>query len=257
MVRFIGVKQARPLALCAQGANQHAHALFTKSRKAADPAPSSETVLEITDMEKAILKKALLWNETTKAYFAGLEGAAEDTFLAKSADEQNAEALAAKTAADEAAAAARALETGKSVRELALEKRLNDQDAVIKSLQDANAESVIKSRAATEFAGYPGGVEKAVSMLKTAAKLEGDDRDNFEKSMKDAIAAAKMATRTFGAFNAEKTSAMPATKKISDEAAKIAAEKGISTNAAMLQLSEDPKWAPDFAAATEERSAAA
>lgn len=251
MVKFIGVKEAKPLALCQQGANPHAHVLMTKTRKS-QPTP----VPEITDMNIAALKAIALMNDVTKTHFAGLADDAATAFLAKTLAEQTAEAEAAAKAAKDAETEKAAKLAGKSANEMALEKRLADQDETIAALKAKDEEREIEKRAAAEFAGYPGGVPAAAEMLKSFKELPEATVKNLEQGMKDRIEANKTLTRTIGLSDAEKTAIMPATAKIDAAAKALAVEKKINYHAAYLELSEDKAWAEAFDTARHEGVAA-
>lgn len=249
MVRFIGVKTAKPLALCKQGANPYAHVLMTKTRKTAPDAPAPST--EITEMNIGKIAKALAgMDEVTKAYFQGLDDDKATAFLEKSIEDQKTEADAAKKAKDEEASRL----AGKSAREIELEGRVGTLQDTVKSLEAKNEERDIEAKAAT-FAGYPGGTEAVVKVLKSCKGLNADQKDVVEQGMRDKIAALKLTTRSVG-MGIGDVNLMPASKKLRDEAETRAKAGNKSIAVAMYELSEDPKWADDFAKAREEEAEA-
>lgn len=218
MPRFEGCVEAKEISLCpvsrGGGANQHAHALVFKH---ADPPGGQQPKPEnkpmpaaLTDAEKAAAAQAEInkaarsvankiagMSDATKAYYLALDDDKQDAFLAKSAEDMAAEAKTAAEAAEKKRLEDEAAKSGKTVEVVALEKRLTDQDEIIKGLQAAQVERDIEKRADTEFAGYPGGAAKVIPLLKAYAKLPEADRTASEAVLKAQCNTAAAAMLTF------------------------------------------------------------
>lgn len=266
MVKFVGVKEAGPLAICKQGANQRAHVLMTKTRKQSAGAKTAPAPLinvpENTDMDFKTQKALLALEGVTKAYAVAItDEAAFTAFLGKTAAEQTAEAEAAKAKTDEAEAARLALETGKSAKEIALEKTLADNAAEIAALKkkdtDRDEAVAIEKRARDDFSGYPGGVEAAVKMLTAAKTLDADARKTIEDGMTAQIAVAKRFTEVTGKNAVDSVKAAPANAKIDAEVEKRVAETKKSKGEVYADLAQDPAWSQTFSDAREEERSAA
>lgn len=259
MPKFEGCKQAKEISLTRKGANQHAHVLVKKTL-GAGAGPANQPEPEKTPMPQAaatdVAKTALSMTlaiakmcDVTKAHFFGLTEDAQLAFLEKSAEEQKAEAEAAKAEKDRKEAEAEAAKSGKTVEVVALEKRLADQDEIIKSLQAKQLDGELEKRAATEFAGFPGGVEAAVAKLRDISKLPEASRKGFEDMMKAQCDLAKSTTAAFGVRNDVDVSKAEGSKvKLVDAAKALAAQKSISPRDALEQITEKREFAADVEA---------
>ncbi len=222
MVKFLGCKKAAPLAVTRVGANPGAHVLIKKTKGA--PAPESETT-EMNDAEAAkaqaaAVSKILGMNDVTKAHYLALGEDAQVAFLAKTADEMNAEAATAKTAADTAAAAAVAAAAAATADTAAVAKSVTDlqaENAVLKARLDT---ADLEKRANTEFDGYPGGVDAVLPLLKAYAGLPEAARLASENVLK-AQAKAALDSGVTVAKRVSNSAAAAATTQIEDAAKKL------------------------------------
>jgi hypothetical protein len=269
MPKFEGCIQAREISLCpielGGGANPKAHALVLKSM-AAPAATQPENTPMPTEAEKAaaaaqtaaINKAALLqttaiaaMSDVTKAHFLGLgDPDAQLAFLAKSADEQKAEAEAAKAAADKKALEEEALKSGTTPQVLELMKSNSDLRAEVEALKAKQVDADLEKRAATEFDGFPGGVAAVVPLLKAYAKLDEPARKVSEDMLKAQAAAAKGMTKVFGGRTEEEVSKQAgAQQRINEAVEKYAGENKVSKEIALQKVSELPQFADDVKAA--------
>lgn len=256
---FEGCSQAREISLTRKAANTHAVVLV---RKTAAAGATSETQPEITDMDAAEIQKAALtqaaaivaktavWTDVTRSYFAALPAESHEAFLAKSAAEQTAEADAAKAAADRKAVEDETAKSGKTARELELEKRIAGQDEIIKGLAQRQADAEIEKRASSEFAGFPGGQAAAVETLKTAKALRDAGNEtgavSIETLMKSQVDMARAGGHRYGArADVDTSKSAGARERIDAEATKRAKEKNIPIGDARMSVYEDAAFAAD------------
>src|SRR5882762_3730500 len=218
MPKFEGCTAGHEISFVKRGANPHTAVLLAKT--AATPPESA-------DMEVKLFKALLGMNDVTKAYALALPEDKLTVFMAKTMDEQAAEATAAKTAAEAEAQKRLEIETGKSARELELEKTLATQRTEIDELKAARTEDNIEKRATIEFAGFPGGNAAVVPLLKAYAGLPEAARLASENVLKAQITLAKSAGATFGKTEEELAKFAPATTELVTKAAEIAKSRGI------------------------------
>lgn len=238
---FRGCAEGREIAMTRKGSNPHTAVLVAKNAPTpATPAATPPENLDMTPAEVAKTMKTMMsFDDVTKTYFVGLSEDAAVAFLAKSADDQKAEATAAKAAADKITAEAEAGKTGKTARELDLEKRLNDQQAVIDTLKSSQVERDLEKRAREDFAGFPGGHEAVLPLLKSFAKLPDTDRVAAEAVLKAQALLAKRAGAEIGFSEEEIAKAMPATAELEKRAKELAKAEGISVNRAKGRISNE------------------
>lgn len=198
-------------------------------------------------MDFAVLKAMLAMDEITKAYAAGLDEAGLKAFVAKTADEQKAEAHAAakklsdKTAEEEAAKKAREAtetETAKSLREA------NDRIAQLEAdrAKSVREREIEKEAGSAEFDGYPGGTEAVKAMLLSIEKVDDASRKTIVDSMKAQAAMAKRVAGTeFGGRTEEEMSkAKPKTAAFNKKLAEVMSEKSMTRADATKFIAEDP-----------------
>lgn len=264
MARIVGAKSAKELALTRNGANQHAHITLRKSLTPSTPAAPANS--GNPDMEITALKRVLMMNDVTKAHFIGLDDTASTAFLAKSVEDQDAEAATAKKALDDAAAvetaktAATAAATGAGNEQIAaLQKSVTALTGVVTNLTETLAtkglEETIAKRYASEFQGFPGGLAAITPVLKAAAAMPEDARLVVEKSLKTQAEIAKRSGFVFGEGVDETTLAKtaPATTKVNKEASERSTKKSISVPQALAEMAMEPGWGDDMAAAEAEQ----
>jgi len=204
---------------------------------------------EVQKAATAIVAKVFAMNDVTKAHYLALGADEQTAFLEKSTEEQAKIAAEAKEAADRKKAEEEAAKTGKSVREMELEKRLDDQKAEIEAMKAREADREIEKRAETEFSGYPGGVAAVVPLLKAYAKLPQAEREASELVLKAHAQAAKSTMHTFaGRTEADLSKAASAQAKIEKAAKELAEAKKINYADAWEKVIEDPAYAEDVAA---------
>lgn len=266
MPKFEGCVEAKEISLTRKGANQHAHVLI---RKNAEPAPGdAQPKLETTQMTDAEKKAAAIardlevskialaqtnkivgMTDVTKAHYLGLDADAQLAFLEKSGDDMAKEAEAAKAAAEKTKLEEDAAKSGKTTRELELEKRLDTQSAEIETLKAAQIERDLEKRADAEFAGFPGGSAKVIPLLKAYAKLPEDERKASEDMLKAQCLLATGLTKTFGGRTEEGINkADTAAAKIEKAAKEYQAEHKCSYGDAYEAVTEMPEFAEDVAA---------
>lgn len=271
MPRFEGCVEAKEISLCpvkrGGGANQHAHVLV---RKNADPSggpqhkPENKTMpAALTDAEKAATiaardlevskialaqtNKVVAMSDVTKAYYLALDETAQLAFLEKSAEDMATEAKTAAEAVEKKRLEDEAAKSGKTIEVVALEKRLTDQDEIIKGLQAGQAESAIEKRADTEFAGYPGGSAKVIPLLKAYAKLSEEDRKASEAVLKAQCKTGAAAMLTFaGRTEADMNKAASAQQRIDAGVEKMMKDNpGMTKGNAFIAVTELAEFAED------------
>lgn len=250
---FQGCIEGREIAMTRKGANPHTVKLVQKSAVKDPPAPAEpKKTPEKSKMSTKALQRIVAMNDVTKSYFIGLEEKAAETFLEKSEADQDAEAIAAADTAKRATEEAEAVKSGKTVRELELEKSLATQGTQIADLQKRLGEADIEKRATVEFAGFPGGTAAAVDLLKSFADLPEAPRKAAEDLMKRQIELAKNASVVAGLSPEEFETRAPASAQLAKKAEDVAKSKGIPIAEAQALVSEDPANATLFTQALAE-----
>lgn len=243
---FQGCVEGREIAMTRKGANPHTQVLVAKTA----PDVPVTTTTEPTDMTPAevakTMKTALAFDDVTKAYFLGLAEDASVAFLAKSADEQKAEAATAKAAADKVIADAEAAKSGKTQADIDLQKRFDAQQVELDALKADRVDRDLEKRARDEFGGYPGGLPVVLPLLKSAAKLPEADRLGVESVLKAQSDFAKRAGGQIGLGEDEINKAAPAQAELVKKAKEVAAEKHVSEQVAQGMILADPANADLF-----------
>lgn len=263
--------EAHELTSCKQGANEHAHMILLKAMKgpkdksSASPQPSGDPAMPdldaaaitkaATEQATSMIAKTILWNDVTKAHFGALVGEAQSTFLAKTAEEQNAEAAAAKKVIDDAITADAAKAAGVTAETLELRKTVATQSEQLKALQDKDAERDLQKRASTEFDGYPGGADVLVPLLKSAAGLPADQKKTFEAGLLATAVAAKASTAQVSLTVDEVNKTMPASAEIEKVASERAEANGTTAAVEKAKMASEPAFSAKMAKAMEEQGA--
>lgn len=275
MTDFVGCEKAHAVSLtrgAGSAANHLAVTLIRKTKIAGAPAdPSTEnTDMTAEEIAKAVadarsgaevsaVTKILGMTDVTKTFFLALpDDAARTAFLAKSTEDMNAEALAAKTSAETAKAREEAATAagGANIAEVikgALAPLMAEVVELRKTVTTLKADDVFKTRAATEFAGHPRGADHVVTVLKSVADAGDVAKKAVEATLTADIALAKYAGAGFANLMAgvEVTaSGAPAAMETLKSKARVVAEaQKISERAAFIIVSEDPANAELAAAA--------
>jgi colicin import membrane protein len=250
---IVGTKEAKELSIVRHGANQHSHVLITKNLSPAPkPVPASKSgLLENDQMDFETMKALLGMNDVTKAYFVGLsDEATAKAFLAKSEADRDAEAVAAKTKADDAAKAeADKADASKSDADK-LKSQLADTQ---KALDDMRAERTAEKRESelekaansADFDGYPGGSEAVLALLKAYDGLPAAARDTSVAALKAQASLAKsVGTSEYGARDeaglADLAKKAPASAEVEKGVLAIMEAEGCTKSAAMQKFSTAP-----------------
>lgn len=246
MAHIVGCIEAHELTTCKVGANQMSHVILRKSLT--PPAPTSKgkepNQPENEDMDFAALKAVAAMNDITKGYFVTLDEEAGKAFLAKSAEDRDAEAKKAhddaeaetKRKADEAAL----VEAGKTDVTKALEAVTAQNAELLKRLDERDADDAIRKTASgADFRGYPGGAETVFTMLKGMGKLDAATRDGLIAGMKATAKAGLLMGSELGQRDdAEIAKVAPATVEFNQKVAAYATEKSVSKAVATRHISE-------------------
>ena len=260
MAHIIGCKAAHELTTCKQGMNQHAHVLYTKSKKAepGQATAKSEKIMEpdavaalVNKSVQEAMAKSAAWTDQTKTYYAGMKPDDQGKFLAKTADDQNAEAEQAKTNHDQlmgkekAAKVAAETEIGKALAEHPVVKSLVEENKLLKA---AGRLQEIQKRADSEFAGFPGsedgkqtGREVVVETLKSLEGAPENVRTVTENAMKAQIASAKALAGAPSGYGGAAPAAGSAMQALKAQAKEVAKAKSIPEAQAFVEVSGLPE----------------
>lgn len=248
---FTGCVKATELALTRVGSNSGAHALVTRSA----PNAAQSNTPENTDMDPKAVARLIAtsasWDDVTRSHYASLPEDAQVAFLERSADEQKAEATEAKRKVDEAATAEAARKAGVTEGEMALQRKLDAQDAEIAALKAKDAErSLLDVARSDDFKGYPGGAEKVVEALRNVAGQPEVVQNTVRDALKQAAAAARATGMTLGhsdVTDVTRGAVDAARKRIEDATDALVASRNIERSVAWERVTEDPKYAADVA----------
>lgn len=262
---FQGCVEGREIAMTRKGMNSLnakplTTVLVTKAAPAPKKAPKADDPPEKNEMTPAeiakTMKTALGFDDVTKGYFVGLGEEASVAFLAKSTDDQKAEATAAKSAADAKVAEVEAAKSGKTAAEVDLQKRFDAQSAEIEILKARAVDQDVEKRAREEFSAFPGGVEKVVPLLKAFAKLPDAERTAAEGVLKAQCEIAKNAGARLGYSEDEINKAAPAHAELAAKAAELAKSEKVTVAIAKARILQDPEHAELYGRVMAEEQAA-
>lgn len=253
-MHFIGCERAREVSATrgrGSAANPMATALIFKSRTGAPAKPTEQDDMDAAELKKATdaaqvsaLTKMLGMSDVAKAHFGALpDDAARATFLEKSVADMNAEAEAAKTAADVAKAGKTDPAASQNPQIAELTKSVGDLSTMVadlsKQLKEAGSTDVIRRRAETEFVGHPRGVDYVVETLKAVSSLDEGVRKNIEGALKNQIDLAKYSRESFAETDVEK--AAPASAELRKQAKELAKTRDIPEDDAWVLVTEMSK----------------
>lgn len=247
---FLECMKANPLALARNGSNPGAHALAVRSAPEIKTPETKSS--ETDDMSTLNAFRALVaMDDVTREYSQGLDDAALETFIARTAAEQKEEAHAAKRAVDDAAAAEVARTTGKTERETELERQIAElrTQNVARAAKDAERDMRDVARSA-DFKGFPGGEDAVVERLKGMSGMNEATRAIFMNDMKAQAAGARRTSTIFGdttATDVNRTEADAARARVDTAAKTMATERSIPFADAYEQVIESRDFANDVA----------
>lgn len=269
-MHFVGCEKAHEVSLTRgkdSAANPMASVLLFKSLSGGVPADPSNPSPEHIDMDAAELKKALDaakaeaqtstvtkllgMSDVAKAHFSALTtDETRSAFLAKSIDEMNAEAAAAKTAVETEKARQDAAKTavGADVAEIvkmAVAPFVAQITELTKKLGERESADVFKARAQKDFAGHPQGEEHVIGVLKSIAALPEDTQKSIEGTLTQAINLAKYA----GIGHVAKAMGVEAVASDSESAMTVLKAKAKELKKSVTEVSEMPEYADLHAAA--------
>lgn len=253
-MKIVGCKVAKEISLTPQGANPGAHVLIRKSL--AEPAPQqpaqTPVVEDSTNMDVKIAKRVATMNDVTKSYFGGLDDDAATAFLAKSAEDQDKEAEAAKAEKTRLEDAEKAAKEGKTATEAALQKSNEDLRKEVETLKARDAErdataAIEKAAADPAYDGFPGGKEAVAETLKSIKGLDEASQKRITDGMKAQASLAKRMGGEFGELSEDEIAkTAPATTKINEMAKALSEKDGIDFNVAKANLARNPQHAKLF-----------
>lgn len=164
--------------------------------KSKEAAPTIEALQKQLDRQTKVAEL----NDVQKAHFAGLDEAAQDAFLAKSADDRQAEVDAVAKAATEADPVEYTTMDGIELRKsagAAMIAMAKSNDALRKQndeLAKNAADEAIRKRAETELAHLPGDVDARMALIKSVDAIEDETQReaamNALKAQNEAMAKA-------------------------------------------------------------------
>jgi len=194
-------------------------------KKEADAMPNDPKTPNVEDLQKQLARATAVstLNDAQKAHFAGLDDKAQDAFLAKSADDRDAEIAAvakAKTEADHVVyKTADGIEIRKSAGDavIAMAKSMDATNKENAELRKANADAALRKSAETEFANLPGDVETRMALIKSVNSIEDETQRELAKSALKAQNAAMA-----GAFVTKGHGGAPVAGSSEDELEKLA-----------------------------------
>lgn len=201
-----------------------------------------ELTTKMADLEKQLKKSEAFGAlpDTHKAYYNGLDDAAKDAFLAKSAEEQTAEVTEVAKAAAEANAVVYKDRLGQEYRKnddprLVAMAKQNDIDAKkTAETQEALNKANYEKRANAELSHFPGTTETKIEILKQIDGIEDKEkREEAFKSLRAQNAALSPAFTVVGESvvkndNGEPMSKQDAEEGLAELAKGIESKEGIS-----------------------------
>lgn len=238
---IVGMKKMREISATVKGANQHCTKVFKKSfgahppQKPGDPAPETSTESE---MDKELVKTALLLDGDARTYAAGLEGDAFETFLKKSAAERTTEVeahVAAEKAKSDAAAEEEKRKSAGNPEVEVLKSELATMKAEREVEKAAARDAALKDIAKTTYPAVP----KAYETLKTLEKLDEAERAPMLAVLKSQQDLAKGLGTVIG--NDDDDAAGSAKARYDAVVAEVAKTKDIKKSEAIVLVAEDPE----------------
>ena len=139
------------------------------------PMPNDKNAATVEDLQKQLDRATAVstLNDVQKAHFAGLDEAAQDTFLAKSADDRQAEVEAIAKNAQDADPVEYTTDAGLELRKsagAAMIAMAKSNDAIAREnaeLRKNAADEQLRKRAETDLAHLPGDVETRMALIKS------------------------------------------------------------------------------------------